>query len=157
MLASLISVNDAQDDDSLRVAISSEAGMNDGSALPLLMLALLLFNGESLSVAMLGHWGAVEVLWAIGGGLIIGFVLGQLIGLLATRLRNANGDVAPNDFLALALIALSYSLVSGWVPPASWLPSPPGWDYAVLRWVYSVAISRTISLTTSACCPLKHW
>ncbi|MBN9931669.1 hypothetical protein HZD82_28135, partial [Pantoea agglomerans] len=32
-------------------------------------------------------------------------------GLLATRLRNANGDVAPNDFLALALIALSYSLV----------------------------------------------
>lgn len=111
VLASLISVNDAQDDDSLRVAISSEAGMNDGSALPLLMLALLLFNGESLSGTMLAHWGAVEVLWAIGGGLIIGFVLGQLIGMLATRLRNANGDVAPNDFLALALIALSYSLV----------------------------------------------
>ncbi|MVW21998.1 sodium:proton antiporter, partial [Escherichia coli] len=84
VLASLISVNDAQDDDSLRVAISSEAGMNDGSALPLLVLALLLFNGESLSGSLLTHWGAKEVIWAIGGGLVIGFGLGRLIGILAT-------------------------------------------------------------------------
>ncbi len=109
VLASLISVNDARDDDALRVALSSEAGMNDGSALPLLVLALLLFNGESLTWSSFGHWTAVEVIWGIGGGLGLGFLFGRLVGLLATRLRNAHGDVAPNDFLALALIALSYA------------------------------------------------
>jgi NhaP-type Na+/H+ or K+/H+ antiporter len=120
VLASLISVNDAQDDDSLRVSISSEAGMNDGSALPLLVLALLLFNGESLNSGMLTHWGLKEVLWAIGGGLLIGFALGRLIGMLATRLRSAHGDVAPNDFLALALIALSYALTQ-WLGASGFL------------------------------------
>ncbi|MDT0176262.1 cation:proton antiporter [Enterobacter sp. BRE11] len=109
VLASLISVNDARDDDALRVALSSEAGMNDGSALPLLVLALLLFNGESLTWSSIGHWTAVEVIWGIGAGLALGFLFGRLVGLLATRLRSAHGDVAPNDFLALALIALSYA------------------------------------------------
>lgn len=120
VLASLISVNDARDDDSLRVAISSEAGMNDGSALPLLVLALLLFKGEEWNGALLMHWGTKEVLWAIGGGLLIGFGLGRLIGLLATRLRSAHGDVAPNDFLALALIALSYALAQ-WLGASGFL------------------------------------
>ena len=120
VLASLISVNDARDDDSLRVAISSEAGMNDGSALPLLVLALALFNGKSLNGALLTHWGATEVLWAIGGGLLIGFVLGRLIGSLATSLRSAHGNVAPNDFLALALIALSYALTQ-WLGASGFL------------------------------------
>lgn len=110
VLASLISVSDAQDDDALRVAISSEAGMNDGSALPLLILALLLFNGESLGTGMLARWAAIDMVWAIGGGILLGFGLGRLVGLLAARLRHAHGDVAPNDFLALALIALSYAL-----------------------------------------------
>ncbi|MFS2221632.1 cation:proton antiporter [Pantoea sp. B65] len=110
VLASLISVNDARDDDSLRVALSSEAGMNDGSALPLLMLAAMLIVGEQpLSLAMFSHWAALDVLWALTGGLTIGFVLGRLIGVLATHLRSANQDIAPNDFLALALIALSYA------------------------------------------------
>ncbi|WP_312663888.1 sodium:proton antiporter [Pantoea sp. CTOTU49201] len=109
VLASLISVNDARDDDALRVALSSEAGMNDGSALPLLMLAILLLQPGELSTAALGEWFAKDALWAIGGGLGIGFVLGWLIGQLATHLRTANQDVAPNDLFALALIALSYA------------------------------------------------
>lgn len=110
VLASLISVNDARDDDALRVALSSEAGMNDGSALPLLMLAVLLFNGEATDGAFFAHWVLKDVIWAVPGGLAIGFILGRLIGMLVTRLRHARSDVAPNDFLALALIALSYAL-----------------------------------------------
>ncbi len=109
VLASLISVNDARDDDALRVALSSEAGMNDGSALPLLMLALLMMQPGALSMATFGEWLAKDTLWAIGGGLAIGYLLGRAIGQLATHLRSAHQDVAPNDFLALALIALSYA------------------------------------------------
>jgi len=109
VLASLISVNDARDDDSLRVALSSEAGMNDGSALPLLLLAVLLFTGQQPDAQFFAHWTIVDVIWAIGMGLAVGFLLGRMIGVLATYLRNANKDVAPNDFLALALMALSYA------------------------------------------------
>lgn len=109
VLASLISVNDARDDDALRVALSSEAGMNDGSALPLLMLAMLLLTGEPLTWQSFGHWTAVEVIWGIGGGLGLGFAFGRLVGVLTARVRSKRGDMAPNDFLALALIALSYA------------------------------------------------
>jgi NhaP-type Na+/H+ or K+/H+ antiporter len=110
VLASLISVSHARDDDALRVALSSEAGMNDGSALPLLMLALLLFhNTEPLSADLFGHWLAKDVLWAIGMGTLIGYSFGRLIGIMATKLRSVNSDNAPNDFLALALIAIAYA------------------------------------------------
>ncbi len=51
----------------------------------------------------------MDVLWAIAGGMGIGFVLGRFVGQYATHLRHTHQDVAPNDFLALALIALSYA------------------------------------------------
>lgn len=110
VLASLISVNDARDDDNLRVSLSSEAGMNDGTALPLLMLAvMMLTTQDDFSLQMLGEWALVDVVCAIIGGLGIGFLLGRFVGLSITHLRNTHQDVAPNDFLALALIALSYT------------------------------------------------
>ncbi|MEG3127557.1 cation:proton antiporter [Pantoea cypripedii] len=109
VLASLISVNDARDDDALRVALSSEAGMNDGSALPLLMLALLMLHQPVLTFTDISLWAARDAVWAIGGGLVIGYAIGRVIGQLATHLRSAHQDVAPNDILALALIALSYA------------------------------------------------
>lgn len=111
VLASLISVNDARDDDNLRVSLSSEAGMNDGTALPLLMLAVALYSGSgSMSWDFLSHWALVDVLWAVVGGSLIGFIMGRLIGQYASHLRHTHQDVAPNDFLALALIALSYAV-----------------------------------------------
>lgn len=111
VLASLVSINDAQDDDRLRFALSSEAGMNDGTALPFLMLALLLYqSGDHIDSGELLHWFSVDLLWALIGGLAIGFGLGRTIGILATRSRYAQGVVAPSDFIALALICLSFSL-----------------------------------------------
>ncbi|KAB7897224.1 sodium:proton antiporter [Rouxiella sp. S1S-2] len=111
VLASLIAINDARDDDSLRLSLSSEAGLNDGTALPLLMLALLWHNADgALSTEKWLHWLAVDVVWALVVGLAIGYGLGRLIGLIATRFRHSQGDVAPSDFIALALICLSFSL-----------------------------------------------
>lgn len=109
VLASLISVNDARDDDALRVALSSEAGMNDGSALPLLMLALLLLYHPSLTFTDFSLWAGRDAVWAIGGGLAMGYAIGRVIGQFATHLRSVHQDTAPNDILALALIALSYA------------------------------------------------
>lgn len=110
VLASMIAVNDANDDDGLRVALSSEAGMNDGSALPILMLALMLITAhDGVSSQELWHWAGRDVVWALLGGLAIGFAMGKLVGLSATRFHSRQRTVAPSDFLALALIALSYA------------------------------------------------
>lgn len=110
VLASLISVNDANDDDSMRVSLSSEAGMNDGTALPVLMLAMTLLAAKTdFSAGLLLHWALKDILWALFGGLGIGFGMGRGVGRLAARVRSAHQDVAPNDFFALALIALSYA------------------------------------------------
>lgn len=108
VLASLVSVDDARDDDALRVTLSSEAGLNDGTAMPLLLLGLLLHTSKPNTGALL-HWFWRDVCWALPAGLAIGFLLARLIGIIATRAKMASGDRAPSDFLALALIALTYA------------------------------------------------
>lgn len=111
VLASLVAINDARDDDRLRIALSSEAGLNDGTALPFLMLALVWQKaGGAIDADAWFTWFTVDLLWALAGGLGIGFLLGRLIGLLATRFRHKQGEIAPSDFIALALICLSFSL-----------------------------------------------
>jgi NhaP-type Na+/H+ or K+/H+ antiporter len=50
-----------------------------------------------------------RIVWAIPAGLVFGYFLGKGIGWLAIRLRSFHQETeAPNDFLALALIALAY-------------------------------------------------
>ncbi|MCW2254654.1 NhaP-type Na+/H+ or K+/H+ antiporter [Providencia alcalifaciens] len=112
VLASLISVNSARDEDALRSSLSIEAGLNDGAALPFLLLAVLLYNTEAneLSYSLILNWGIIDVVWALSAGLLIGYLLGWLFGMLATYMRHKHQDTAPNDLIALALIALSYSM-----------------------------------------------
>lgn len=108
VLASLVSVDNARDDDALRVTLSSEAGLNDGTALPFLLLGLQMLHDTPDTHDVL-HWLARDLLWALPVGLLIGFLLARLIGIIATRAKMASGDRAPSDFLALALIALAYA------------------------------------------------
>jgi NhaP-type Na+/H+ or K+/H+ antiporter len=111
VLASIVAVDDARDDDQMRVALSGEAGLNDGSALPFLLLALMMITapGGSLTGSVTLHWLLVGLLWGIAAGLSLGFGLGWLVGLLGTWLKSASKDVTRSDFLALALMALAYA------------------------------------------------
>jgi NhaP-type Na+/H+ or K+/H+ antiporter len=60
--------------------------------------------------ASLMSWAALKLLWAIPAGLFIGLALGRLVGTAAIALRAHSRDTAaPTDFLALALMALSYT------------------------------------------------
>ena len=64
-------------------------------------------------------WLLRDVLWAIPLGLLVGYCLGHGLGRLAIHLRARHTDtsVSANDFLALALIALSYvgaDALGGW-------------------------------------------
>jgi len=110
VLASDVQVLEASDRDRLRFSLTGEGGLNDGAAFPFVMLGLGL-----LGLHDLGTWGwrwlAVDVLWAIAGGLLIGSVLGTLIGRLVVYLRAHHKEsVGLDEFLALGLIALTYGL-----------------------------------------------
>lgn len=109
VLASLVSVDDARDDDPLRVALSGEAGLNDGTALPLLILALALMEPGAEVSGVLAHWFTLDVLWELAGGLAIGLLGGWGLGYVGTHLRFTARDVAPSDFLALGIMVVVYA------------------------------------------------
>jgi NhaP-type Na+/H+ or K+/H+ antiporter len=113
VLASAVSVNDATDRDRVRYGLSGEAGLNDGLAFPFVLLALGLQREQgSIGTHVVDLVRAF--LWSVPAGLAIGFVLGLAVGRLAVWLRSHHRDThAPSDFLALALIALSYFLAQG--------------------------------------------
>jgi len=110
VLASDVQVQDSSDRDRLRFGLTAEGGLNDGAAFPVVMLALGLlglydFGGGGW------RWLAVDVVWAIAGGLGIGGALGVLIGKLVLYLRTRHQEaVGLDEFLALGLIAIAYGV-----------------------------------------------
>ncbi len=110
VLASDIQVVEASDRDRLRFSLTAEGGLNDGAAFPFVMLGLGLLGLHDMGTGG-WRWLAVDVLWAIAGGLLIGGALGTLIGRLVVYLRSRHQEsVGFDEFLALGLIALAYGL-----------------------------------------------
>lgn len=110
VLASDVQVEDAGDRDRLRFSLTGEGGLNDGAAFPFVMLGLGL-----LGLHELGAWGwrwlALDVVWGIAGGLLVGGALGTLIGKLVVYLRSRHKEsVGLDEFLVLGLIALAYGI-----------------------------------------------
>jgi NhaP-type Na+/H+ or K+/H+ antiporter len=114
VLASDVQVEHATDTDRLRFGLTGEAGLNDGTAFPFVMLGLGLLGLHGLG-ANGWRWALVDVLWAVTGGLGIGWALGSAVGRLVVYLRRVHREaVGLDDFLALGLIALAYG-VALWV------------------------------------------
>ncbi len=108
VLAGTVTVSRAADQDRVRYGLSGEAGLNDGMAFPFVIFALLWAEHGGAGGWITG-WALHRLLWAVPAGLLLGFALGQGVGRLAIWLRSRHQDTgAPTDFLALALIALSY-------------------------------------------------
>ena len=108
VLAGTVKVNSAGDHDRMRYGLSGEAGLNDGLAFPFVVFGLLWAEHGGTGEWIPG-WALHRLLWAVPAGLLLGFLLGRGVGRLAIWLRSRQQDTgAPSDFLALALIALSY-------------------------------------------------
>ena len=108
VLASDVQVTHAADRDRLRFGLTGEAGLNDGSAFPFVMLGLGLLGLHEMG-EMGWRWFAVDLVWAVVSGLGVGAVLGTLVGRLVLHLRRVHREaVGLDDFLALGLIALAY-------------------------------------------------
>jgi NhaP-type Na+/H+ or K+/H+ antiporter len=79
VLASDVQAAHAHDRDRLRFSLTGEAGLNDGTAFPFVMLGLGLLGLHDIGEYG-WRWLAVDVLWAVAGGIAIGGALGTLVG-----------------------------------------------------------------------------
>lgn len=110
VLASEVQLESSSDRDPLRFSTTSEAGLNDGTAFPMVMLGLGFLGLHDLG-AFGWKWLVVDFIWAISGGLAIGGVLGFLTAQLVVYLRKKHREgVGRDEFLATGLIALTYGL-----------------------------------------------
>ena len=110
VLASDVQMANPGDRDRLRFGLTGEGGLNDGTAFPFVMLGLGLLGVHELG-NMQWRWWAVDVLWAVIGGLALGYAMGTLVGRVIIYLRTQRREALGSDeFIALGLIALTYGV-----------------------------------------------
>ena len=116
VLASDVSVSDPDDTDRLKLTLTGEAGLNDGTAFPFVMLGvgLLALKNPDIEQSLGAYgwwWLAKDVVWAVAAGLGIGWVAGRGVARATLYLRRERREaVGTDDFLALGVIALAYGL-----------------------------------------------
>lgn len=79
------------EEDETRFALTSEAGLNDGLALPFLALGTLMVAHRSQPGSWIARWVGIDLVWGIAVALAIGFASGWLLvkgnNLLPERLH----------------------------------------------------------------------
>jgi NhaP-type Na+/H+ or K+/H+ antiporter len=111
VLATDVQIRHPGDRDQLRFTLTCEAGMNDGSAFPFVILGMGLLGLHEVGNVGL-HWAVLDVLWATVGGIAIGVVAGVSLAKVVWKLRGElnNKHELLDDFLGLGLIGLVYGL-----------------------------------------------
>jgi len=95
-----------------RFGLSSEAGLNDGFAFPFVYLGLYLTLAPDEWRSWVGAWLLLDVVWAIGLALPVGWFAGHLCGRMYVK-GMARDEVSHRRrlFVPLALLLFTYGLV----------------------------------------------
>ncbi|MBT9502138.1 MAG: cation:proton antiporter [Burkholderiaceae bacterium] len=109
VLASEVQIRTENDRDAVRLSLTAEGGLNDGTALPAVMLALGLLGLHQLGFSGV-TWLWADLLWPIVGGALLGWACGHGLGwAIRMRLRRQH-ELGWDELLYLGAIALSYGL-----------------------------------------------
>jgi sodium/hydrogen antiporter len=109
VLASEVQIRSEGDRDAVRLSLTAEGGLNDGTALPITMFALGLLGLHALG-SYGGRWLALDLLWPIGGGLVIGWFFGRGLGRAVQALLKRGHAIEWDELLYLGTIALGLAL-----------------------------------------------
>lgn len=104
-------VTDAQaEDDEVRFALTSEAGLNDGLAFPFTYLAIAVSVAGAHSGSWVPEWLLVDVAWRLGVGLLAGVAVGWLLGrIFFSKIGDRLGLTEKAEgFVALAATSIAY-------------------------------------------------
>jgi NhaP-type Na+/H+ or K+/H+ antiporter len=109
VLASEVQIRSPDDRDAVRVALTAEGGLNDGTALPVVMLALGL-----LGIGELGahgtRWLWHDLAWPIAGGALLGWGFGRGLGKVIHALLRKGHGLGWDELLYLGIITVAYGL-----------------------------------------------
>ncbi|MCW7539427.1 cation:proton antiporter [Aquabacterium sp. A7-Y] len=112
VLASEVQIRQPGDRDAVRFSLTAEGGLNDGTAFPAVMLALGWMGVHELG-AFGWRWIAVDLLWAVGAGLALGWWCGKAMAWAVARLRESGHRLEHEEFLVFGVIALVYGMALG--------------------------------------------
>lgn len=98
-------------EDTVRFALTGEAGMNDGLAFPFVHGAIALLPTLMPLEARLLHWLWYDLLYEISVGVIVGWIWGRLLALLIVRLP-LKIKIKPEvyGFVVLAVTLITYGV-----------------------------------------------
>lgn len=117
VLATDVQVRHMGDKDPLRFTLTSEAGMNDGSAFPFVMLGLAILSAP-VSFDLVGTWILKDVLWSTASALVVGLLMGRLLARIIRKQHFYSREgLLLDDFLGLGLIGVVYGvcvLIDAW-------------------------------------------
>jgi sodium/hydrogen antiporter len=110
VLASEVQLSNPDDRDELRFGLTSEGGLNDALAFPFVYFGLRwIKDGQWQN--WLAEWVIVDLIWAIGIGIVMGVIITRAVVWLDKRLQRVRRvDALMEDFVALSIILLTYSL-----------------------------------------------
>ena len=98
------------EEDEVRFALTSEAGLNDGLAFPFTNLAIAVAIYGTAPGEWFAEWFIKDVVWKIAVGILMGYAVGKVLGAILFRLPENRRLAATGDSLvALAATLISYS------------------------------------------------
>jgi NhaP-type Na+/H+ or K+/H+ antiporter len=110
VLASEVQLANIEDKDELRFGLTSEGGLNDALAFPFVYFGLYWLKDSNWE-NWFKQWVAVDLIWAIASGIVMGIVVAKAIVWLDRWLQRLRPvDDLIEDFVALSTILLVYSL-----------------------------------------------
>lgn len=110
VLASDVQVSNLDEQSELQFGLTSEGGLNDALAFPFVYFGLHWLEEPNLQ-SWFQQWLAVDLLWAIAAGVIMGIVVAKAVVWVDKYLQKFRPvDEAREDFVALCAILLTYSL-----------------------------------------------
>jgi sodium/hydrogen antiporter len=110
VLASEVQLASVKDKDELRFGLTSEGGLNDALAFPFVYFGIYWLKDGNWE-NWFKQWVAVDLLWAIASGIVMGIVVAKVIVWIDQKVqRFREVDRLMEDFVALSTILLTYSL-----------------------------------------------
>lgn len=99
---------DQEDVSETKLALTTEAGLNDGLAFPFTNLAIAVATVGIAPALWFGEWLMVDVLYKVVVGTLVGVGSGWLLAKVIFRIAPKNGV---DDFLTVGLLSLSLTLL----------------------------------------------
>jgi sodium/hydrogen antiporter len=110
VLASEMQILHHKDRDELRFGLTSEGGLNDALAFPFVYFGLFAVKDSNWE-RWLQQWVLVDVFWAIAAGIGMGILVAKAITWIDKKSqRHKPADALMEDFIALSLVMITYSL-----------------------------------------------